>query len=343
MKQDKRRGLTRIALALALAGYCVTPLALAEDSAWIESGETNIFQGTIPWLYSEGGNATTDADHVTLTSDLKGARPQGSETDKRLYSGDKLTVSWEIGDTEGDVDLGTAGKDAKTIDTIRWMSYKDAQGGDPKELATKVTTYTLTDADRGRYIGIEITPTTQTGTPYVGTALHLYDVSNANGGGSDEDNVDPGPVVNQNLKVAIFVKDTTTNLINGNTPIQLGKTYVAKLYSDENKTVGMTRVLTLMLPPIMTTVGYSLAAANSSAPRVVSLTQASIIKTWSSLRPTTKPEPTLTALLVMAKRLLRSRPTAMGFRVTNCKLSTNTNNTCSTAFPRGNAVSAYFA
>lgn len=33
MKQDKRRGLTRIALALALAGYCVAPVALAEDSA----------------------------------------------------------------------------------------------------------------------------------------------------------------------------------------------------------------------------------------------------------------------------------------------------------------------
>ena len=30
MKQDKRRGLTRIALALALAGYCVAPVALAE-------------------------------------------------------------------------------------------------------------------------------------------------------------------------------------------------------------------------------------------------------------------------------------------------------------------------
>ncbi len=29
MKQDKRRGLTRIALALALAGSCVAPLALA--------------------------------------------------------------------------------------------------------------------------------------------------------------------------------------------------------------------------------------------------------------------------------------------------------------------------
>ncbi len=45
MKQDKRRGLTRIALALALAGYCVAPVALAEDSARVDSGETNIFRG----------------------------------------------------------------------------------------------------------------------------------------------------------------------------------------------------------------------------------------------------------------------------------------------------------
>lgn len=44
MKQDKRRGLTRIALALALAGYCVAPVALAEESARVDSGETNIFQ-----------------------------------------------------------------------------------------------------------------------------------------------------------------------------------------------------------------------------------------------------------------------------------------------------------
>lgn len=51
MKQDKRRGLTRIALALALAGYCVAPVALAEESAWVDSGETNIsrepFRGSI--------------------------------------------------------------------------------------------------------------------------------------------------------------------------------------------------------------------------------------------------------------------------------------------------------
>ncbi|MCV5555805.1 hypothetical protein OFN13_32440, partial [Escherichia coli] len=66
MTQDKRRGLTRIALALALAGYCVAPVALAEESAWVDSGETNIFQGTIPWLYLEGGRATRDAEDVVL-------------------------------------------------------------------------------------------------------------------------------------------------------------------------------------------------------------------------------------------------------------------------------------
>lgn len=53
MKQDKRRGLTRIALALALAGYCVAPVALAEDSARSTAAKP-IFSRTIPWLYSKG-------------------------------------------------------------------------------------------------------------------------------------------------------------------------------------------------------------------------------------------------------------------------------------------------
>lgn len=206
-----------------------------------------------------------------------------------------------------------------------------------------MTSYTLTDDDRGRYIGIEITPTTQTGTPNVGTALHLYDISTASGGGSDSDNVAPGPVVNQNLKVAIFVDGTSINLINGSTPIELGKTYVAKLYRMRTKTASLMRVPMLTLPPIMTSVGYFLAAASSSALRVVSLTQASIITIWPSLRPTTKPEPTLTVLRAMVKRLLPFRQTATGYRVTNFTLFTNTNNAYSAAFPQGNAVSTYFA
>lgn len=109
------------------------------------------------------------------------------------------------------------------------------------------------------------------------------------------------------------------------------------------KMASLMRIPMLTLPPIMTSVGYFLAAANSSAPRVVSSTQASIITIWSSLRPTKTPEPTLTALRAMVKKLLPSRPTATGYRGTNFTLFTNTNNAYSAAFPQGNAVSAYFA
>lgn len=240
MKPHMKRGLTKVALALMLAGYCAVPAAMAEDAAWVASGTTAEFEGTIPWLYREGGNATInseDADHIKVTSDGKGTRPAGSETDKRLYSGDTITLGWDIGDTEGDIDDGPAGIDAKTTATIKWYSYSDNAGGGKTELtaAAGKTSYKLTDDERGRYIGVEIQPITQTGNPFQGTSLTLLDISTASGGGSDTDNVDPGPVVNQNLKVAIFEKGTSTNLIGGNTAIALNKTYVAKLYSDENQ------------------------------------------------------------------------------------------------------------
>lgn len=201
MKPHMKRGLTKVALALMLAGYCAVPAAMAEDAAWVASGTTAEFEGTIPWLYREGGNATInseDADHIKVTSDGKGTRPPGSETDKRLYSGDTITLGWDIGDTEGDIDDGPAGIDAKTTATIKWYSYSNNAGGDKTELtaAAGKTNYKLTDDDRGRYIGVEIQPITQTGNPFEGTSLTLLDISTASGGGSDTDNVDPGPVVN---------------------------------------------------------------------------------------------------------------------------------------------------
>lgn len=239
MKPHNKRGLTKVALALVIAGYCAVPAAMAEDAAWVASGTTAEFQGTIPWLYREGGDATinsTDADHIKVTSDSKGTRPAGSETDKRLYVGDTITLGWDIGDTEGDVDAGTLGPDAATSATIKWYSYSDNAGSDKKEISAAAgkSSYKIADGDRGRYIGVEIQPITQTGNPYEGAALSLLDITTATGGGSDDDNVDPGPVVNQNLKVAIFEKGTSTNLIGGSTPIALNKTYVAKLFSDEN-------------------------------------------------------------------------------------------------------------
>ncbi|MCV4770252.1 hypothetical protein OFC10_29840, partial [Escherichia coli] len=91
--------------------------------AWGRRGTATGIGGTIPWLYREGGNATInseDADHIKVTSDSKGIRPAGSESDKRLYSGDTITLGWDIGDTEGDIDDGSAGIDAKTTATIKW-------------------------------------------------------------------------------------------------------------------------------------------------------------------------------------------------------------------------------
>lgn len=54
MKPHMKRGLTKVALALMLAGYCAVPVAMAEDAAWVASGTTAEFEGTIPWLYREG-------------------------------------------------------------------------------------------------------------------------------------------------------------------------------------------------------------------------------------------------------------------------------------------------
>lgn len=128
-----------------------------------------------------------------MTSDGKGTRPAGSETDKRLYSGDTITLGWDIGDTEGDIDDGSAGIDAKTTATIKWYSYSNNAGGDKTELtaAAGKTSYKLTNDERGRYIGVEIQPITQTGNPFEGTSLTLLDISTASGGGSDTDNVVP--------------------------------------------------------------------------------------------------------------------------------------------------------
>lgn len=54
MKPHMKRGLTKVALALMLAGYCAVPAAMAEDAARVASGTTAEFEGTVP-LYREGG------------------------------------------------------------------------------------------------------------------------------------------------------------------------------------------------------------------------------------------------------------------------------------------------
>lgn len=56
----------------------------------------------MPWITRAADKtADTDKDHVTVTID-RGDRKIVTEGDKQFHVGDKVTVNWAIGDTEGD-------------------------------------------------------------------------------------------------------------------------------------------------------------------------------------------------------------------------------------------------
>lgn len=242
MNQLTKRNLSKIALALAIAGYCTVPAAMADETGWTQHTETTAnFNGTVPWIVrnaSSDQNAAKDQGHVTVTVDRTGranATPDDGSTEwKRLHVGDKITVSWALGDAEGDVDNnGTLNAATKT--TIKWQSYSSASGDNKTAVGTVGSdSYTITADDRGRYIGLDITPTSTSGIPTTGTEISLLDLTTDSGGGDNTDDVPSGPVINDNLHVSIYKDGTMTNLLNGSTPIALDATYKVLLWSDEN-------------------------------------------------------------------------------------------------------------
>ncbi|EIG2127457.1 SinI family autotransporter-associated protein [Escherichia coli] len=250
MKQETRRGLTKIALALALAGYCAVPAIAANESGgnlkgaadWTsESGSTGTLQGTVPWINRIGDvlTETSDKDHVKVTIDRHG-RPgdTSSATYRQLHVGDTLTVSWGIGDTQGDIDGEDGSKNVTTKATIQWMTFSDQNGSDGTEVGDVGSdSYTITAADMDKYIGLKITPKTTTGDPNIGTEITLNDLSTNKGGGGDDDNDDipEGPVVDDNLHVVIHEKGSNTNLLkNSGITLKTGTTYQVLLWSDKN-------------------------------------------------------------------------------------------------------------
>ncbi|WP_366541324.1 SinI family autotransporter-associated protein, partial [Salmonella enterica] len=148
------------------------------------------------------------------------------------HVGDKVTVNWAIGDTEGDLDANNAA----TKQTVQWMRYSDQNGSNPEEIGTKGSdTYEIQASDADHYIGIKITPTTTTGDPAVATELLLKDLSTDAGGGSDDDEIPEGPVVDENVHVVIHEKDSNTNLLkNTGTTLKTNTTYQVLLWSDKN-------------------------------------------------------------------------------------------------------------
>lgn len=137
MQATVKRRLTKVALALVVAGYCAAPAVAAngnlKSGQWqIVSEQTGTIQGTVPWITRAADKtADTDKDHVTVTID-RGDRKIVTEGDKQFHVGDKVTVNWAIGDTEGDTDTDNTATKA----TVKWVSFSDQNGSDPKDLGT---------------------------------------------------------------------------------------------------------------------------------------------------------------------------------------------------------------
>lgn len=239
MQSTLTRRMTKVALALVLAGYCAIPAAMADETRgnlkegqWQFSGNTGSIQGTVPWI-NRTPTSTTDADknHVTITID-RGTRAVSTPGDKQLHIGDKLTVSWGIGDTQGDVDATNV-----TKGTIQWMSYADQDGNGATEIGTKGSeTYTIQADDADKYIGLKITANTTTGDPRVAEEIILKDLSTDAGGGSDSDDIPEGPVVDDNVNVIIVdMADQSVNLLkNQSSNLHTGHTYKVALWKDIN-------------------------------------------------------------------------------------------------------------
>ncbi|EHR8837008.1 hypothetical protein ABJ851_001561 [Shigella flexneri] len=238
MQAIGKRRLTKVALALVVAGYCTVPAAVAAPDGNLKTGQwqivtesTGTIQGTVPWITRAADKvAETDKNHVTLTID-RGTRTITNDGDRQFHVGDTVTINWAIGDTEGDLDA----QNTATKATVQWMSYSDQSGGNPKEIGTKgSSSYEIQAADADRYIGIQITPTTTTGDPSVATVLLLNDLSTDTGGGADDDDIPEGPVVNENVKVIIYESGSTSNLLDTSTKLKTNTTYKVLLWADQN-------------------------------------------------------------------------------------------------------------
>lgn len=237
MQQIVKRRLTKVALALVVAGYCSVPAMAAngnlKSGQWqIVSDSTGTIQGTVPWITRAADKTTdTDKDHVTVTVE-RASRTVISEGDKQFHVGDKVTLNWAIGDTEGDLDANNTATKA----TMVWVRSKNQDGLDAAEISgtTGQDSYTIQADDADYYLGIKMTPTTTTGDPNAATVLLLGDLSTNAGGGADDDDIPEGPVVDENVKVVVYESGSTTNLLGTETTLKTNTTYKVLLWKDKN-------------------------------------------------------------------------------------------------------------
>lgn len=173
--------------------------------------------GTVPVLKGTDAGA---ADHSVSFSN-----GHESGTTDAMSPGDKITLSYNFTDAQGDTDQ------SKT--TIKWYTTSDGKGADKTMIANDgKDVYTIQESDAGRYLGAEITEQTSTGTPSVGQTLQIADISENN----SSDNIPDGPVVGGNIGVMIVDSAApTVNLIGkADSQLLVGHTYQFKTWYDTN-------------------------------------------------------------------------------------------------------------
>lgn len=226
--------LKKLVLALALTGY-----AMGSAYAVLTPGTGTII-GTAPVLRTANASAT---DHsVDFSSTLA--------TAGKLSTGDTITMSYIYTDAEGDGDASTA--------HVRWYFVK---GAAETEITTNITnTAAPSIGGTGKSaliipaaaigadaIKVTITEYSASGDPIQGTQIVVPDTSDNDTGGETE--VPEGPIIpGGNVVPGIYLSaDTTfTNNLIGNTGIKLdvGKTYVFKLWDSPARTTDLTSTVT---------------------------------------------------------------------------------------------------
>ncbi|PHI30961.1 SinI family autotransporter-associated protein [Budvicia aquatica] len=224
MKKSNTFTLKKLVLALALAGYTMS-------SAYaVMTAPTGTIQGTVPVL-SAASNGAQHAVDFAHTAQVAGS----------ISSGDTITMTYEYNDTDEDEDDSTAhvtwyytlGGVDTAITTGVSNTAATAIGG------TGTSVLTVPAAAIGASaIRVEVTEYSASGDPISGTPINIVDINN--GGGGTGPFPPTGPIIpGGNATPAIYLStNLTTNLIGTATNLNVGDTYVFKLWDTSTGAVG---------------------------------------------------------------------------------------------------------
>lgn len=149
------------------------------------TGSTGVISGTPPAIYNKN-NIANRVDFIRSSIVI--------DDEAELDINDTVDLSWLIKDAEGDVDNNN-----HTLTTVEWICT-DA-GNNKHVLTTGVAQYVITPYDKGCTLGVNFTPTTETGAPQESSQISIEDISAYDG----SDNIPSGPVNPHLINVTNYI------------------------------------------------------------------------------------------------------------------------------------------